>query len=96
MGAHNRTVVCDFEESEGIGWSLSDSIGWIAYDFGISQDHVREMQYGINVTKIGCDRSGSGNAKSDGNFVDRIALDYVVAYSLRPSDSIKSCTQTPA
>ena len=21
MGAHNRTIVCDFEESDGIGWS---------------------------------------------------------------------------
>ena len=52
-----------------IGWNqmenyMSDSIGWIAYNYLFLS--LREMHYGINITKIVCDRSGSGNEKLDG------------------------------
>ena len=43
---------------------MSDSIGWIASDYSFLS--LREMHYGINITKIVSDRSGSGNEKSDG------------------------------
>ena len=56
VGSHNRTIVCDFEESDGIGW--------IAYDYRFLS--LRKMHYGMNITKIVYGRSGSGNEKSDG------------------------------
>ena len=60
MGAHNRTIGCDFKESD----DMSASIGWITSDYSFLS--LCEMHYGINTTKIVSDRLGSGNEKSDG------------------------------
>ena len=45
-------------------FDMSDSIGWIAYNSLFLS--LGKMHYGIDITKIVCDRSASGNENSDG------------------------------
>ena len=79
VGAHNRTTVCNFEESDGIGRSLtymmSDSIGWIAYAYLFLSLH--EMHYGINITKSYVIGRPVGTKNWMESEHTRIASDYV-------------------
>ena len=70
MGAPNRIIGCDFEESYGIGRTLtcqtrSDELHPIIYFYHFYYI-MREIHYGISITKIVSDRWDSGNEKSDG------------------------------
>ena len=81
-----------------IRWSrkdfdMSDSIGWIASDYSFLS--LCEMHYGIDITKIVSDRSGSGNEKSDGIWAN-INLIRLRSSTPMSSNSLKSGNETPA
>ena len=66
VGAQNQRMVCDFEESEGISWSLtcqtqSDGLHVIFLFLSLCK-----MRHGINIRKIVCNRLGGGNKMSLG------------------------------
>ena len=60
VGAHSQTIGCDFEESDGIGRTLTCQT---RSDYSFLSLH--KIHYGINITKIVSDRLGSGNEKFD-------------------------------
>ena len=78
-----------------IGWNrkdfaMSDLIGWIASDYLFVSLH--KIHYWINITKIVCDRSDSGNEKWD---LSKHESHLIMSIPM-PSNFLKSGNGTPA